>query len=201
MQRAQATAQQASVILPCEPTEVTRGPLFAAAPQQVTQQPHQLSDNEAQRCVPRSHLPVSCPCGANLWEYFWDIDEKVLRSKSSRAASPEVELLLPGLEPTKFLLMLHPVRTGTGHNRSSFRSSKGCGRISVKCNGGPLAASSLGVALWLETGEQMDQPALQAAQFRYRVRARVLEVSGRSLPEELPSGSSVDSGNLGIGAS
>jgi hypothetical protein len=77
-------------------------------------------------------------------------------------ASPEFELCLPGQEPTKFVLVLGTQSESFGlvgpRCQSSFKKAKGCGRVSIKCKGGPLATSTFLIALWLEGDGQARQP-------------------------------------------
>jgi len=116
----------------------------------------------AQACSPASMLPDQDGAGSTSWTHSWKVDSKALRSYGSRVSSPEFRLCLPGQEPTKFVLTLttHKVsRLGTvGRGARSFERAKGCGKVSIKCKGGPLETSALSIALWLEGDEQACQP-------------------------------------------
>ncbi|CAK0789738.1 unnamed protein product, partial [Prorocentrum cordatum] len=104
--------------------------------------------------------------GAIVWAHSWAVGSRILTSGGSRVVSPEFQLGLPGQEPTRFALMLttHRESLGTvGRGRHSFKKSRGRGLAMIKCKGGPLAASTFGIALWLEDGGEAPwhPPAVQ----------------------------------------
>lgn len=119
----------------------------------------------------RRPRPVQGVSGSTAWTYRWTIDAaKIQSSTDQRIVSPKFEICFGEVEPTIFALVLQAGQRDQvkSRGRQSFRATKG-GRVSIKCEEGPLAAATLGVIVWMErAGHTCCEPHATSHNFRER---------------------------------